>query len=176
MAALLQVADLFDAQAAEAPIHRLVAVLNAQAAQIRELQEALRVVQATQRQTQAGCSELRAAVSPLHPRVQATESDVATLRQFKAVAQQQLQAIRLQLETKADRQELQDAEIRAKTRSEQTAKELRSELASLQLVQCLQTEQSELHERLETVDRRLAAKMDKVCLTFHVEVAAAECL
>ncbi|KAE8886518.1 hypothetical protein PF005_g9934 [Phytophthora fragariae] len=159
--AALQVADIFDARAAEAPIHRLVAVLNTQAAQIRKLQESMRVVQATQRQTLSDCNALRAAVSPLEPRVQTTESDVAALQQFKAVAQQQLQAMSLQLQAKADRRELQDAEIRAKTRSEETSKELCSQLASLQLVQCLQTEQSELHERLETVDRRLAAKMDK---------------
>ncbi|KAG6612072.1 Pyridoxal kinase [Phytophthora cinnamomi] len=159
--AALQVGDLFDAQAAEAPIQRLVAVLNAQAAQIRELQQALRAVQATQRQTVADCDALRAAVSPLDPRVVCTERDVAALKQFKAAAQQQLQAFSRQLQTKCDRQELRDAEVRAKTRSESTAEQLRNELASLQLVECLQTQQSELHERLETVDRRLSAKMDK---------------
>jgi hypothetical protein len=160
--AALQVADLFDAQAAAAPIHRLVSVLNAQTAQIRELQENLRLVQTTQRQTLDDCKSLHAAVGPLEPRVQRSEHDVAALKQFQAAAQRQLEAIARQLRAKADRQDVRDVELSAKTSSEQLTKELREDLASLQLVQCLQTEQSELHERLETVDRRLASKMDKV--------------
>ncbi|OWZ16615.1 hypothetical protein PHMEG_0009574 [Phytophthora megakarya] len=161
MASSLQVADLFDAQAAEAPILRLVSVLNAQAAQIHELQENLRLVQATQRQTLADCETLHALVSPLTPRVQSTEDDVVTLKQFQVEALRQLETIKRQLQDKADRQDVDDVEFRAKTSSEQLGNELRSELASLQLVQCMQTEQSELHERLETIDRRLGAKMDK---------------
>ncbi|KAG2937030.1 hypothetical protein PC119_g11881 [Phytophthora cactorum] len=161
MAAALQVADLFDAHAAEAPTHRLVSVLNTQAAQIRELQENLWLLQATQRQTLADCRALHVAVSTLDPRVHTTENDVSALKQFQIAAQRQIEAINRQLQVKADRQEVNDVKIRAKTRSKQLGNELRSELASLQLVQCLQTEQSELHERLETVDRRLSSKMDK---------------
>ncbi|GMF28042.1 unnamed protein product [Phytophthora lilii] len=170
MAAVLQVADLFDAHAAEAPIHRLVSVLNAQAAQIRELQQTLQMVQTTQRQTLADCSALHAAVASLDPQVQRAEDDVAELNQFRGTAQQQLRAINRQLQGKAERQEVADVDVRAQSASEQLAKQLRSELASLQLVQCLQAEQSELHYRLETVDRRLASKMDKVGL----EVARTE--
>lgn len=160
--AALQVADLFDAQAAEAPIHRLVSVLNAQASQICELQENLRILQATQRQTLADCRALHAALSPLDPRVQRSENDVAKLKQFQIAAQSQFETINRQLRVKADRQEVDAVEIRAKTSSEHLGEELRSKLASVQLVQYLQTEQGELHERLETVDKRLATKMDKV--------------
>ncbi|KAL3658704.1 hypothetical protein V7S43_016340 [Phytophthora oleae] len=159
--AVLQVADLFDTRAAKAPIHRLVSVLNAQAAQIHELQETLRVLQSTQRQTLADCVALRAVVTPLEPRVQSTENDLVSLKQFHAATQRQLEVINRQLRVKADRQEVHDVEARAKTSSEQLGEQLRSEFATLQLVQCLQTEQNELHERLETVDRRLASKMDK---------------
>ncbi|ETL84239.1 hypothetical protein L917_15905 [Phytophthora nicotianae] len=161
MASMLQVTDLFDAHAAEAPIHRLVSVLNAQAAQIRELQESLRLLQSSQRQTRAVCRDLRTAVSPLDPRINSTENDVDALKQFQIAAQKQLEAINRQLQVKADRHEVKDVETRAKASSQQLGHELRNELATLQLVQCLQTEQSELHERLETVDRRLSSKMDK---------------
>ncbi|ETO66057.1 hypothetical protein F444_16685 [Phytophthora nicotianae P1976] len=161
MASMLQVTDLFDAHAAEAPIHRLVSVLNAQAAQIRELQESLRLLQSSQRQTRAVCRDLRTAVSPLDPRINSTENDVHALKQFQIAAQKQLEAINRQLQVKADRHEVKDVETRAKASSKQLGHELRNELATLQLVQCLQTEQSELHERLETVDRRLSSKMDK---------------
>ncbi|KAH7485393.1 hypothetical protein KRP22_006542 [Phytophthora ramorum] len=157
----LQVADLFDAHAAEAPIHRLVSVLNAQAAQIRELQENLRLVQASQRQTLADCKILRAAVSMLEHRVQKAESEGATMKKSAIAMRAQLETIDCQLRVKADRQEVDDVEIRAKTASGELGKELRCELASLQLVQCLQTEQTELHERMEAVDRRLITKMDK---------------
>ncbi|KAG7381627.1 hypothetical protein PHYPSEUDO_005785 [Phytophthora pseudosyringae] len=159
--AALHVADLFDARAAEAPIHRLVSVLNAQAAQIRELQENLRDLQVVQRQTLADCRALHAAVSPLDPRAQTTENDVAALKQCQIAAQRQLEAINRRLRVKVDREEVNAVELRAETSSEKLGNELRSELASLQLVQCLQMEQSELHERLEVVERLLASKMDK---------------
>ncbi|KAF4040350.1 hypothetical protein GN244_ATG07545 [Phytophthora infestans] len=159
--AALQVADIFDAHAAEAPIHRLVSVLNTQAAQIRELQEDLRLLRAAQRQTCADCRALHATVSPLVPRIHTTENDVVALKQFQIAAQRQLETIKRQLQGKADCQEVKAVENRAKTSSEQLENELRSELATLQLVQCLQAEQSELHERLETVDRQLSFKMDK---------------
>ncbi|KAI9980584.1 hypothetical protein PInf_009886 [Phytophthora infestans] len=159
--AALQVADIFDAHAAEAPIHRLVSVLNTQAAQIRELQEDLRLLRAAQRQTRADYRALHATVSPLVPRIHTTENDVVALKQFHIAAQRQLETIKRQLQGKADRQEVEAVENRAKTSSKQLENELRNELATLQLVQCLQAEQSELHERLETVDRQLSSKMDK---------------
>ncbi|KAG7388583.1 hypothetical protein PHYBOEH_007793 [Phytophthora boehmeriae] len=157
----LQVADLFDAQAAEAPIHRLVSVLNAQASQIREMQERIEQLQAAQTETIADCKALQATVSPLGGRIDRVEDNVTTLCTSQSATEQQLTAIERQLGTKADRQELQDVDIVAKTSLEHLGENLRNELASLPLVQCLQTEQSELHERLETVDRRLGAKMDK---------------
>ncbi|KAK1943177.1 hypothetical protein P3T76_005814 [Phytophthora citrophthora] len=159
--ALLQVADIFDTKAAEAPIHRLVSVLNTQAAQIHELQETLRVLQSTQRQTVAECTALRAVVTPLEPRVQSTENDLVALTQFHTATQRQLEDINQHIRGKADRQEVRDVEVRAKTSTQQLGKELRSEFAPLKLVQCLQTEQNELHERVENVDRRLTSKMDK---------------
>eukprot|EP00644_Phytophthora_capsici_P008836 jgi/Phyca11/5484/fgenesh1_pm.PHYCAscaffold_6_\ len=161
MNSVLQVADIFDTKAAEAPIHRLVSVLNAQAAQIHELQESLRVLQSTQRQTLAECAALRAVATPLVPRVQSTENGLVALQQFHAAIQRQLEEINQHIRRKADRQEVHDVEIRAKTSTEQLGKEVRSEFATLQLVQCLQAEQNELHERLETVDRQVASKMDK---------------
>lgn len=157
----LQVADLFDAHAAKAPIHRLVSVLNAQAAQILELQASLQRLQVSQQQTAADCHDLHASVAPLDGRIGALEDDSAWLKKFRREAQARLETIDRNLNAKASKQEVHVMESEMSKSVQQLAKALRDDLASVELVQCLHTEQSALHDRMETVDRQLAAKMDK---------------
>ncbi|KAL8002046.1 hypothetical protein Plhal703r1_c17g0081271 [Plasmopara halstedii] len=160
-AVALQVADLFDVHAVEAPINRLVSALNDQAAQIYELQETLQRLQAVQRERLLDCKNLHSAVSSLELHLHATFNDTNALKQFQIVAQRHLEANNRQLQLKADRQEVHNANMRIIKNIEHLESTLRSELASLSLVQCLQTEQNELNEKMKIMEKQLVSKMDK---------------
>ncbi|RLN97456.1 hypothetical protein BBJ28_00014685 [Nothophytophthora sp. Chile5] len=151
----LQVADLFNAQAAEVPYQRLVAVLNTQARQIQKLQEMLRDLQDTQRQTLQDSDALHAIVSPLCARLLHLEGELATQRTEQAAAQQQRSRMQHELCSKVEQQELRDWRAESERNTVQLGQELRAETASVQVVHSL------LQDRLETADRRLSAKMDK---------------
>ncbi|RLN92421.1 hypothetical protein BBJ28_00009978 [Nothophytophthora sp. Chile5] len=151
----LQVADLFNAQAAEVPYQRLVAVLNTQARQIQKLQETLRDLQDTQRQTLQDSSALHVIVSPLSARLQRLEVELSTQRTEQSAAQKQRNQMQHELCNKVEQQELLDWRAQSERSTVQLGQELRAETASVHVVNSL------LQDRLETADRRLSAKMDK---------------
>lgn len=115
MPTALTLADVFNAEAAEAPYQRLVAVLNRQETLLARLSERLDALQASQETAARSTRELEEqTIAALADRVSALENE--TKREREALADDcraQIQALESALQLKCDRRALTDAAERA---------------------------------------------------------------
>jgi chromosome segregation ATPase len=111
MPTALTLADVFNAEAAEAPYQRLVAVLNRQETLLTRLGERLDALQASQETAARSTRELEEqTIAPLADRISALEGE--TKREREAIAdacRAQIQALESALRLKCDRRALTDA-------------------------------------------------------------------
>lgn len=130
MPGALTLADVFSAEAAEAPYQRLVAVLNRQEAVLERLSERLGALEAAQEGAARSTRDLEAgSIAPLADRVSVLES--ATKREREALVRKfhaQIEGLTNALQLKCDRRELTEAVERAERATLKLGLEVRHRL------------------------------------------------
>ncbi|TMW56643.1 hypothetical protein Poli38472_006653 [Pythium oligandrum] len=162
----LSLDELYDAHASKATYQRLVDVINRQATLVERLEKRVRTLEATHRDAVMAQQQSVHQLDVVVQQLQLVQDRYDTLQKKYDV--QEITTSQLVEESREHGHgegEIRDALSQLKRTVETSTKQIRSEMATMEMASRLEDHQSELNARLTSMERRVELKLDKSEMT-----------